>query len=429
MHLAELLSLIAEGESERVEFKADTTRDIGREIVALANAEGGHILIGVGDDGGIVGTNAKGAMERIASTLQSVIPSVKMTSRIVDIDDKQVVVLTITKSEVLCSIGGVAHIRIGAGIRPLSIQEVLMLSSEMGTIEWDGAQLLSKGEAKSEYLDWFFERVEETRRKTIVEYDRDRFLRSIGAVKDDKLTNAGVLFFREADEILPQSQLRLVFIERGEPVGSREYTGPVWKIIDDSYADIIREVGQREVVVSTKRRKVGGYPHRVLREALINAVAHRNYAIHADVRLLLASEELTIKNPGGLLPGVNIDDPEHIPRNPRLCNLLYNAGYIERYGYGIRMMREEVEKHAELEIAFKTSPNTFTVALSMNREMIMDRSDEKMLQTLASPAKSSEIARALNISKPTTVKRLKRLVQLGFVKKRGEGPQTRYYIP
>ena len=82
-----------------------------------------------------------------------------------------------------------------------------MLSSEMGAIHWDEIPMLTKKEARPEYIDWFFKRIEETRGKTIAKGNRDRYLRSAGDHNDEKFTNAGILFFTEAMNICTSPKL------------------------------------------------------------------------------------------------------------------------------------------------------------------------------------------------------------------------------
>jgi ATP-dependent DNA helicase RecG len=426
MDMNELLKLIKAGESESVEFKRSAGKTIHKDIVAFANAEGGNILIGVDDDGSIVGTDTKNAMDRITNSIQSIVPLPEIMTHRFAIGGEEVVVIEVEKSDVLCSVGGIAHIRIGAGTRPLSIQEVLVLASEMGTMEWDGAPLLPIDEAEEEYLDWFFEKLEESRGKNIGNRDRTRYLRSAGALKGDRLTNAGVLFFTKATAHLQQSRLRLVYMEDGAPAGSKEYEGTVWKMIEDAYADVLRETGSREVVVSARRRKDEGYPSRALREAMINAVAHRNYAIQADIRVFIHPDRIIVRSPGGILPGVDLTDPEHVPRNPSLCNLLYDTGFIERYGYGIRMMKEEVDRYPGLTLGFDVKSSTFKVTLKKDLNALLDETDLKILETIAEPMKSSDISEIIGTAKPTTLRRLKKLEKRGLIKKMGVGPQTKY---
>ncbi len=428
MKLNDLLNIIKSGESEKTEFKRSAGKDIHEEIVALANANGGHILIGVDDNGSIVGTDAKKVIERITSSIQSIIPPPKISTAKLNFDNKDVIVIEVFKSATLCSIGGVAYIRIGAGKRPLSIQEVLILSSELGIVEWDSAPIVPNIQVKKEYIEWFYKKMKESRGKSIPKSNQNRYLRSIGAIKDGKLTNAGLLFLTNSTETIQQSKLRLVFIDGDEPTGNIEFEGPIWKIIEDAYSTILRETGKTELVLSARRRKIQKYPPRVIREAIINAFAHRNYTIRDDIKILIYPDMIRIKNPGGLMPGVDLSDPEHVPRNPSLCNLLYDSGFIERYGYGIKMMRKEVKKHPGIKLEFKVKPHMFEITLKKDLDIILDETDKKILEILTSPMRSSEISSYINMTKPTTLNHLKKLEQLGLVQRIGEGPQTRYKI-
>ena len=428
MDLNEILNLIKGGESAHVEFKRRSTRDIHKEIVAMANADGGHLLIGIDDDGEIAGVDAKLSMEQISNAIQSIIPLPRIIFHQYSIDKLDIIVVEIPKSETLCSIGGVAYIRIGTGIRPLSIQEILILASEIGTIQWDGALLLDEETMNSDFIDIYFNRMEESRGKSIQTQHRNRYFRSIGTLRDDKLTNAGVLFFTDASEHIPHCRIRLVFMEKNEPMGSREYTGPVWKLIEDVLADILREVGTSEVVVSARRKHISHYPPRILREAIINAVAHRNYVISADIRIFLHRNKIIIRSPGGLLPGVDLDDPEHVPRNPYLCNLLYDAGFIERYGFGIHLMKGEAKHHSGLTLTFVTKPHVFDVILEHDVQEGLVEIDRKLLDILTHPMRSSEIAESLGKSKPTVLDHLRKLEEIGLVIKEGRGPHTRYRV-
>ena len=424
MNLSFLLKLIKEGESERIEFKRDVTKDIYKEVCALANANGGYILIGVDDEGDIIGCDAKKALDILANSLQSITPPPKIKTHKLSIENKDIVVVEVEKSNTLCSVGGVAYIRIGTGIRPLSIQEIITLSTELGTINWDEMPSISVEHINMDYVRWFFETMERARGKKIPKEMWMKYLKSVKAVKGDKLTNAGVLFFTDASKFLP-CKCRVVFIDE-EPRSSKEYEGPVWRMIDEVFADIAREVQRIEVVIATKRIKIEEYPLRALREAIINAFAHRNYAIQSDIRIFIHPNRIVIRNPGGLMPGVDLNDPEHIPRNPALCQLLYDTGFIEKYGYGIIMIREECKKHPLVTVEFKATPNKFEVIFKKDVQSILEEIDKSILKILSTPKRSSEIAKELGISKPTVLSHLKKLEGLGLVKKEGRSPHIKY---
>ncbi|MDG6249616.1 RNA-binding domain-containing protein [Methanocalculus sp.] len=428
MDLEELIYLIQSGESEVLEFKESAGKNIHHEIAAFANSDGGKILVGVSDTGKIVGTNVKEAMERVTSSVQSILPPPSIKTEKLSIDDKDLLVISVEKGSSLCSIGGIVYIRTGTGVRPLSLQEIVMLSSEMGTINWDEIPMLPRDNARPDYIDWFFERVRETRGKTIADDNRPRYLRSAGAIRNDKLTNAGILFFTDATETIAYAKIRKVGMGEEGPMWSEEYEGPVWKVIEDAYEGLIRDIKKIDVVVGTRRIRVEEYPPRAIREALINAVCHRNYTISADVKILVYPDRFEIKNPGGLMPGVDIRDPEHIPRNPSLSNLLYDSGYIERYGFGIKMIEEEVANHPLCSVEFKAAPATFTVIFKKVVSASLDDTDTQILKLITVPMKSGDIASRLNVSKNTVLRRIGKLEKLGLAEKKGSGSHVYYVV-
>jgi ATP-dependent DNA helicase RecG len=176
-------------------------------------------------------------------------------------------------------------------------------------------------------------------------------------------------------------------MEKGQPAWSKEYEGPIWKCIESVYEDMLRIIKKIEFLKGTRRVKLEEYPPRALREAIINAVSHRNYIINADVRIFVYPDRIEIKNPGGLLPGVDLDDPDHVPRNPSICSLLYDTGFIERYGYGIQLIKRETENHPLCSVTFKNDSNRFTVIFKKTLSLILDDYDKQILQSAVSPLK------------------------------------------
>jgi len=428
MDLNGLLELVRNGENERVEFKRTASDDLGHQVVALANAEGGHILIGVDADGSLVGCDVKRTMDRLAILSQSIIPAPSISTTTVSVNGLKILVIEVEKSDSLCSIGGLAYVRIGAGIRPLSIQEVIMLATELGTMDWDSAPLLPLAAIEERYMTWFFDKLEEKRGRHIGKRDQMRYLKSRGAVNKDMLTNAGALFLTDAHETVPQSWIRMVFMRADDIERSKDYSGPIWRMIEDAFTDIGREAFGTEVIIATKRRSVGSLPLSVLREALINAVAHRNYAIHSDVRIVVSKERMAILNPGGLLPSVDLDDPHHVARNPALCNLLYDTGFIEMYGRGIKMMRKEVARHKGLRLEFGDKPGRFSVELFRDMDVLLDETDRRLLELLIEPRGAGHLQAYFRMSRPTLVKRLNRLAAMDLVRRTGSGAHIEYVI-
>jgi ATP-dependent DNA helicase RecG len=107
--------------------------------------------------------------------------------------------------------------------------------------------------------------------------------------------------------------------------------------------DFIRKNINVRFVITGKpqREEIWEYPLDALREAVINAICHRDYADNADILIKIYDDRITIWNPGGLLPGMTIEelyDPNHSskPRNKLIAQIFYDVGLIERYGSGIQ---------------------------------------------------------------------------------------------
>ena len=242
MDIDHLLTLIRDGESERVEFKRTPSKTLHHEIAAFANSEGGHLIIGIDDNGNIVGTDVKAALEAVTSALQPIIPPPQIATQKLSVNDRNLLVVEVQKGSSLCSVGGVVYIRVGSSLRPLSIQEILMLSSELGIVAWDGAPVADRVKADPRYVDWFFEALERSRGTMVADDDRNRYLRSAGAARDGVLTNAGILFLTNAGEYIPMP-IRMIR-RKDEPIWSREFEGPVWKVIEAAYSSLLAECGR-----------------------------------------------------------------------------------------------------------------------------------------------------------------------------------------
>lgn len=435
MRLNDVLRLIGEGEGQRIEFKRALSSDISHEVVAMANSGGGWILIGVADDGGIVG--CKIDMERLSAYLQNITPPVKVDVEAVEINGKNICVLRVYDDGRLHSIGGVVYVRIGTVKRPLDLHEIsIRLVDTLETYFDKQVSQVKYSEADEESIEFFFERLAKVRNRNIQREDRLKYLRSIGAVTISEgeyyLTYGGLLFFHSnPEEYIPHSGVRIVKVGGdGVPFSSREFRGPVWRVADRVMEYLEGELGELEVVVGVRRERVRRYPLRAVREALVNALTHRNYAIPSDIIISLHPDRLVVSSPGGLVPGVDLDDPIHIPRNPVLSQLMYDTGYIEKYGMGIVLMRKLCRDHPLVDLDFISKGYSFKVVFKLSVDKLgLDDIDEKIISILSkNPSSSTELARKIGLSKQAVVKRLNKLIELGLVNKRGRGWRTKYYI-
>ena len=425
MEIERFLELIEKGENERIEFKKKVSKDIAEEICAFANALGGYIIIGVSDKKELVGMkkeDIKKAKDMISNFATSIIPPIKINLEEVKINRKYFLLVEIQKSESICSIGGIGYIRVGTSKRPLSIQEILGLGAELLLVHFDETPTEIKVRNIWEEALKKYEKGLQSRNikiKNIFEH-----LRKIKVIVTkngrEVLSFAGALIFLEN----PQEYYANTFLRVIEEDRYTRFSGPIWKIIEELEELFFEKQLFFSLFKGFRRVDYPLIPKPVLREALVNALVHRNYALFSETFVEIKKNKIVIKNPGTFPPGVTLSNPCPIPRNPILYELMFNLGFIEKQGRGVKLILDETKKLPYLKAYYEFSPN-FT-NLTFEFLLKIDEVDKRILEILKTPKSSSDIGKIVNLSKPSVVNRLKKLENLGLIKKIGSGNKTKY---
>ncbi|MDA2922774.1 hypothetical protein MYX07_05945 [Patescibacteria group bacterium AH-259-L07] len=174
----------------------------------------------------------------------------------------------------------------------------------------------------------------------------NKLLQNIKALRGNKPTNAGILFFGKfPQKFFPNARLRVVRFKGTKVIhptlDTADCEGTIWEMIntaEDFIRKNIRLLGRR-TEKSFRREIKFEYPIKALREAVINALIHRDYFETGDVRVFIFDNRVEVINPGTFPKGVSPKRPRHKPVNEILCQLIYDIGFIEKYGSGIYMMR------------------------------------------------------------------------------------------
>jgi ATP-dependent DNA helicase RecG len=274
-------------------------------------------------------------------------------------------------------------IRSGKTNRPLGGQEILRLASakNTGDFESDGVPGATKDDFSRKMIDEYLEkRAERTKRPYNGEIDD--LLVEIGALtREGNPTVSGILLFSEyPQQWLPQSGVVFAKFIGTTPRGEsglagysrrEELTGPVPRLIEATWNLVWSEMAVSAVVKGLEREETFEYPQFAVREALVNAICHRDYRLRGRrIEVRMFSDRLEVISPGGL-PGFitveNIKD-EHFSRNPRLVNGLFQWGYIEELGLGIDRMMEVMEQAGHQPPKFDARPYSFAVTLHNERK-------------------------------------------------------------
>lgn len=439
MELTELFTILQNGESHTIEFKQSLNESIQRPACAFANTNDGTVLLGIKDDGTPIGIKDKDYQHKISILLQVLKPVPSFTSEEISIGSVKIVMVSIQKSPSLVSYRNIVYVRVGTINYPLSIEEVIEKSAESLRVYFD--QLISKVPA-SELDKNLFESYLKQREKNRGVKMRDGLMENalkLKAVqkKNGKsfLTNAGILCFtREPQQYINNASVRLVWFDDEEMKTYREqkeFVGNLPKIIDDIegfFTRHLRRIGG--FTVGFRRQEYLEYPFGALREAVINAIIHRNYFDPADIRLFVFPRRIEIRNPGSFPPGVSVENPEHKPRNPIIAQYFYDLGLTEKYGSGILKIFRESKNHPLVDAKFEVRPYVTKVIFEKTTEEIaLDKINRDILDFLVDGKKrSSEITKVTGLSRQATISRLNDLITLGLVQSIGGGPKTFYEL-
>ncbi|OGF45989.1 MAG: hypothetical protein A2452_02565 [Candidatus Firestonebacteria bacterium RIFOXYC2_FULL_39_67] len=199
--------------------------------------------------------------------------------------------------------------------------------------------------------------------------------------KEDKFipTNTALLFFgKNPADFIPQSEIRIARYEgvaRSKFIDSQPISGPVYKMLEQVESFFRRNTRIANKIVDFKRIDIPEYPYEAIREAVINAIAHRDYYRRgAPIMISIFDDRIEVSSPGGLLPGLNIKKLEghHESRNKNICEIFHETKDMEKYGTGINKMKALMKAHGLRLPEYKEESNFFVVTFYGPGEKILD---------------------------------------------------------
>lgn len=355
-------------------------------LTAFANAEGGQLVVGATSRGRATGqVQAQDAEDLQARALRDIRPPLRLEVEPFEMPQGTVLVLRVGRSTDLHSLAdGRVLVRRGSENELLTGHELALAASgrSSGGYEQEEIAGASFADFDAEVVAKYIEMRRKRQPRGFVGAT-ETLMRQIGALTTDgTATVQGILLFGQDPQLfLPQSSLTFVKFAGNERRGDQgkigygrreDIGGPLAKIIERAWQVVWEEMSKQAVVRGLVRQEETEYPDVAVREALVNAVAHRDYRVGGRrIEVLMFKDRLEITSPGGL-PGYitlqNIVD-EHYSRNPRLVNGLLQWGYIEELGLGVDKMIEAMVAAGHPPPEFHATPHAFTVTLRKGREV------------------------------------------------------------
>ncbi len=364
MDSSELEKLIRSGESPTLEFKSDrrqiSDREIYEEVVAQANTSGGCLLIGVEDDGRITGAQprhetATDPAKLRAAIFNNTVPNVNTRIEVVKHPSGPVIVIEVDSYPEVCATaaGKCLHRVIGADGKPQSVplypRDQRSRRTDLGLIDFSAQTMDSAAFENLDPLE--FERLKQTVARlrgdrTLLELSNEEIAKALRLVetKGNRLVPnvAGLLLLGREDtlmELLPSHEMHFQVIDAQGNVKVNDcFRRPLLAALQELESRFSARNEEREVMVGLFRVPVPDYPQEGFREAVNNAVLHRDYSRLDAVYVQWQADHLLISSPGGFPQGVTVDNilvHEPKPRNPRLADAFRRIGLIEQTGRGV----------------------------------------------------------------------------------------------
>ena len=389
-----IAELLAAQEGEQVQFKEAKRRfdfeEAAKICCALANCGGGMLVLGITDKRPrrIVGSEAFPQPERQRKSLMEKL-DVMVDFRELYNNDKRVLVFEVDKRPLglPVQVNGVAWWYDGDSLIPMPETVRRRIYEESGV---DFSAMICSQATMSDLdesaIEAFRDRwIEKSGNKRLATLSQEQLLRDAAAITDDGITYAALVLFgtREAlQRLLPQAEIVFEYrsSEASGPAAQREEFrvgffacyDRLWELVNLRNDKQHYQEGFFVLDIPT-------FNERVVREAVLNAVSHRNYQMSGSVFIRQYPDRLIVESPGGLPLGVTVENilDRQSPRNRRIAELFALCGLVERSGQGMNLMVELSVKEAKALPDFSGTDDHF-VKLTLNGIIL----DKRMLSVI-----------------------------------------------
>lgn len=346
---------------------------------------------------------------------------------------------------------GRVYKRVGSTNRQLSTAEILDLGQKLKKIKF-GSQICEEatlGDIDDERFRWFLSK---TKAERNLDIDPDvptlEGLEKLNLFSDGELTNAAVLMFGKEPQIFHlQSEVRCARF-KGEDTSSdfidmKVLRSPIYEQVDKAEQFVMEHIKRSARIKpgQVERQEKWEYPLDAVREAITNAVVHRDYFSTSNTQVRIFDDRLEVWNPGTLPEGITIEDlkgkHESKPQNPLLAHLFFLIKYIEQWGTGTNRIVRLCEEYELPEPEFEDTGSSFIVTLRKSRvseewveALDLNERQREAVDYVREEGKitNREYRDLTEVSRKTAKKDLADLVEKEVFRKKGKGRGTHYIL-
>lgn len=432
-------------ESQVTENKTNWRDEYLKTICAFANTNGGKMLIGVSDDGKILGVkNPKKLMEELPNKIKNrvgITPSVGIESK----KDKDIILISVNFSPIPISYEGKYYIRSGSTTQELKGNELSQFIMKKIGKTWDN--LVSDANIDDIDIDTVekFKNLAKNRILSISKLDSiEKIFSNLKLITNEgKLTNATILLFgKDPQKFFISAKTRIGRFKTSTNITDTVIAeGNLFNQLEITVEAIKKHLNVKFEIKGIERQDIWDYPIEAIREAVLNALIHRDYLSTAEIQIRIYDNKIWIWNSGKLPEELSIEDlkKEHssYPKNPLIANVFYFAGFIERWGSGTKRMVDLCKKQGLPEPEYKEEQGGFSVWFYKDiyteenlRKMGLNERQIKIIMYAKGKEKitNKEYQKLNNCSRNTATNDLRILIEKNILKESGKKGAGSHYI-
>ncbi|MGB7284751.1 MAG: ATP-binding protein [Candidatus Acidiferrum sp.] len=455
MNAKDLHQVISRGENAHVSFSTEAeTESVAKIVCAFLNSQGGRLFLGVRKNQvpGVANVEVR-ASELDRELPSRISPKSVWTVEQVRYDNRDVLVIEVPEGKDKPYVfGGAIYLWRAKQAVPASRDEIseLIETRAQASYRWERQPALGadRGDLDDELVLQTIARARDAQRWHGAQDDIDGFLDELGLIQDGNVTNACLLLYgKKPTRVLPQARVRVLVIPEGK-IADRFRVDRMFedcllrlaKELPDALSVYVGGVESHFSKTTWERSDTPIYPMSALREGIMNALIHRDYASSASITIAIRSDSLKISNPGRLPRDLTLSDlkKDHpsLPRNPDIAHVCFLYGLIEKVGRGTQRILADCRNAHLRDPKWQTS-GLETTLMFYSRVLSSSRSTEdlnprqqQILKTVTERGRvtSSEIVKMVGpgVTDRTIRTDLQMLLDLGLVTRKGRGRATLY---
>lgn len=447
-------------ENQNIEWKSKWRDDYLEWICGFANAQGGTIYIGIDDDGHVTGlTNTKKLLEDIPNKVRNamgIVVDVDLLSE----DGNEYIKITIPPYPVAVSCKGVYYYRSGSTLQTLSGPELERFILRKRGATWDNMPLtaFTIDDIDSKLVERFKKLAIKKGRidKSVLDEPTDVLMEKLHLTNGEYYTNAAMLLFcNNPDKWQLGAYTKIGFFETdADLLYQDEIHGSLIEQIDQ-IMEVLHLKYMKAKITYDGMQRIERYfvPDEALREALLNALCHKQYESGIPIQISVYEDRLYIANCGRLPENWTIENlmTKHAskPYNPGIANVYYLAGFIENWGRGVEKICSACKSYGAPLPEYTVNPGDIMIKFTASEDMLIsntlkgvtervtvrvtvkvtEKEQEVLSLLIEDPAYTySALTDKLGISRKAVSLRIKSLKEKGIIKRIGSDKRGHWDI-